>query len=132
MCGSPQRSVNNKKRLRFFGTGLSSTTKQQNMIPASPPPAISGECASALADLKTVLADRVSRNRLITTLGKLDTTPNPGVLVRFCIAIDEYEKTRDKVEKKSKGRKIIAMFVQNGAMFQLPEGTIEKELVLIV
>ena len=45
---------------------------------------------------------------------------NLAIKARFCASVIDYENTPDKKEKLSKGRKIVANFIQAGSLFQLP------------
>ena len=69
--------------------------------------------------LEAMLADRLRRVRLIGVISEIEPQVASIQKIRFCIAVGEYERLRDKVMRKSKGRKIMAMFFQEGAMFQL-------------
>ena len=115
------------KRLRFFGGGAFSKQSKaaaQDMVVATTP---NPEESEALSTLERMLADRILRNKFIAHVAKLEVTPNLCSLVRFCAAVDEYASAKDKTEKKSKGRKINAMFLQSGAMFELPANALPAE-----
>jgi hypothetical protein len=110
---SPQ--TKSKKRLRIFG----GSNKHQNLSSIGSPAPQDPENAGAIYDLEKIFGDRVARNRLISAISKAEVRPNPCNSIRFCVAVDEFDNIKDKIEKKSKGRKIVAMFIQCGSMFQL-------------
>jgi hypothetical protein len=64
------------------------------------------EFTEAMLSLMLVIGNRQKRNRLIQFL--LTQKTDVCVKVRFLCAVDEYEQIREKVEKLSKGRKIVA------------------------
>ena len=70
-----------------------------------------------MLNLRKVLQNRFTRNRLINKL--LPIKADYSVRIRFCSAVEEFESTKDKIEKKQKARKIVTMFVQPGSLFQL-------------
>ena len=74
-----------------------------------------------MAVVEEILRDKASRKTLFSELDKLANKPQPERMVRLCMAIDEMAKTKDKVEKNSKGRKIVSMFVQNGSLFHVAD-----------
>ena len=68
--------------------------------------------------LNDIIADRKMRQELVSAL--LAMRDSSAVKIRFIAAADEFERTTGKIEKKAKGNKIVATFVQNGSMFQIP------------
>jgi len=115
-------NLNTRKRGRLFPLfGGGGGQKEQHLDLAVPEAAADPQVAEALQLLGRLLGDRVARNKLITAVSKWNVSPSsdPTRAIRFCAAVEEFSKVKDKVEKKSKGRKIVAMFIQSGAMFQL-------------
>jgi hypothetical protein len=70
-----------------------------------------------MIQLVKVLNDKPSRNMLIAKL--LPIKADYSVKLRFCSVVEEFEQTKERLERKFKGRKIISLFVQPGSMFHL-------------
>jgi hypothetical protein len=65
------------------------------------------QMTDAMEKLYLLTADRTKRGVLIQKL--LIVKMDACVKVRFLCAVEEYEQIKNKTEKKSKGRKIVAM-----------------------
>ena len=69
---------------------------------------------------KLRLDDMVSDPKIRTEfISSLADNKELAVKVRFVAAVNEYERTSNKTEKKAKGNKIVSMFIQDGSLFQL-------------
>ena len=104
----PKRSLSTKSLPRRFLPRIGSKEKLRTFNP---------EVSEYVLSLEQILKDKTSRNVLIK--GLVQEKSDLCVKIRFCAAVHEFEVTRDKTEKKSKGRKIVSLFIQNGSMFQL-------------
>lgn len=69
------------------------------------------------AALKNVLADRLKRNQLVQALEAIKSPKAADA--RFISAFKEYMDEKDKATKRSKGLKIVSLYIQNGAAYQL-------------
>jgi hypothetical protein len=67
--------------------------------------------------LNESIANKKSRSKLILALLRLKG--DYAVKVRFICAVQDYEQTSDKHQKKTKGEMIIHTFVKPGSMFQM-------------
>lgn len=79
--------------------------------------AVNAEELILLEALREAIVTPASLQKLI---GKTLTTHGDlGTRIRFVAAVGEYQRTKPPAEKLAKARKIVSMFIQNGAMFQL-------------
>ncbi|KAH9256041.1 hypothetical protein BASA81_005817 [Batrachochytrium salamandrivorans] len=79
-------------------------------------------------ELKALLANRSIRNRLVMHV--LPVNGDLASKVRFCASVDEFTLTKDKVDKKQRGRKIVCTFVESGSLFGIKNipGDLAREL----
>lgn len=78
---------------------------------------LSPEDAQLLDQLRSILRQPKLLQQLIGRSMALHA--DMCMRLRFCSAVNEYQSTVDPAVKLAKARKIVAMFVQNGSMFQL-------------
>lgn len=79
--------------------------------------AVNAEELILLEALRKAIATPTLLQQLI---GKtLTTRGDLGTRIRFVAAVREYQRTNPPAEKLAKARKIVPMFIQCGAMFQL-------------
>lgn len=73
--------------------------------------------------MKALLASRSIRNRLVMHVLPLDS--DLASKVRFCASVDEFALTKDRVDKKQRGRKIVCTFVESGSLFGIKNIPVE-------
>jgi len=75
------------------------------------------EITEDMINLQRIISDKNHRQRLIELLLPLDG--DSSVKVRFCSAVEEYQREKDKEERTRKGAHIVKTFVKQGSMFRL-------------
>jgi len=86
------------------------------------------EITEDMINLQRIICDAGYRQRLVELLVPLDG--ESSVKVRFCSAVEEYQREKDKKLKKKKGYHIVKMFIKKGSMFRLKSVTKEQETSL--
>lgn len=83
------------------------------------------EITEDMMNLQRIICDAGYRQKLIEMLIPLDG--DSSVKVRFCCAVEEYQREKDKALKKKKGAQIVKMFARKGSMFRLKNLSKEHE-----
>ena len=102
------RTIASNQKREWKALSLTSKTSQRHAHP---------EQSSYELDLEKLLESASARAKLCIEVLSADTMLSRKA--RFCGAVQEYKKIKDKLEKKSKARKIVSMFIQNGSLFQI-------------
>jgi len=84
---------------------------------------------SDLSKLESYLQDRELRDEIINQL--LSAHSDGPVKIRFVSAVNDYQNTPDQIVKQKKARNIVAVFVQEGSKFHLPDIPIAYEQDLV-
>jgi hypothetical protein len=75
------------------------------------------EITEDMMNLQRIILDQQHRQRLIELLVPLDG--DSSVRVRFCCAVEEFQREKDKKLRNKKGAHIVRMFIRKGSMFRL-------------
>jgi hypothetical protein len=75
------------------------------------------EITEDMINLQRIICDPTYRQRLIELLVPLDG--DSSVKVRFCCAVEEWQREKDKKVRNKKAAHIVKMFVRKGSMFRL-------------
>jgi len=75
------------------------------------------EITEDMINLQRIICDKPHRQKLIELLIPLDG--DSSVKVRFCAAVEEYQREKEKKEKNRKGAQIVKMFIKKGSLFRL-------------
>lgn len=100
-----------RKRLQVF-TLRKDAPKHKRLL--EPQPANENSIA-----LDRILTNRTLRSKLLSIYSATFDTKPIANKIRCALAVDEFDKITEKTERKQKGRKIVAMFVHAGSMFNV-------------
>lgn len=75
------------------------------------------EITDDMMNLQRIILDPGHRQKLVELLVPLDG--DSSVKVRFCCAVEEYQREKDKKIRNKKAAHIVRMFIRKGSMFRL-------------
>ncbi|KAH9255601.1 hypothetical protein BASA81_006431 [Batrachochytrium salamandrivorans] len=71
--------------------------------------------------LDLVLSSKTTRNKLLSLYMGSFELKSIANKIRCILAVDEFNKIVERVEKKQRGKKIVAMFVQVGSIYHVQD-----------
>lgn len=71
--------------------------------------------------LSAVLSSKTARGKLLSLYTSSFELRPIANKIRCILAVDEFNKITERVEKKQRGRKIVAMFVQVGSLYHVQD-----------